>query len=78
MRSAICGKLDPAFDCNVKARLDARYVTCPKTYLKALAVVASKLAEFEAREQRSIEDLVVEAGRPAEVGRVVDMVLGPR
>jgi hypothetical protein len=72
------GRLGPAFDSNVKMKLNARYVTGPRTYLNALATVAGELAAFEAREQRSIEDLAAEAGRPAEVGRVVDMVLGPR
>lgn len=72
------GRLGSAFACNVKAKLNAHYVTCPKTYLKAVVAVASELAAFEGREQRTIEDLAVEAGRPAEVGRVVDMVLGPR
>jgi hypothetical protein len=72
------GRLGPAFDSTVKARLNARNVTEPKTYLRALAAVASDLAAFETRERIRIEDLAEDAGRPAEVGRVVDMVFGPR
>ena len=64
-------RLGPAFESNVKTKLNARYVTGPKPYRKALAAVASELATFETYEQRRIEDLAVEAGRPAEV-------VGPR
>ncbi len=72
------GRLGPAFDSNVKTRLNAWYVTDAKTYLEALAAVAIELAAFETHAQRRIESLALEAGRPAEAGRVVDMVLGPR
>ncbi len=72
------GRLGPAFDSNVKSKLKASYVIDAKTYLKAIAALATELAGFEDREQKSIEDLAAMAGRPAGVGRVIDMILGPR
>ena len=71
------GRIGPAFDSNVKTELKAWYVSDCKSYLKALANVAGELAAFEAREG-SLEELAAKAGRRAAVGRVVDMVFGPR
>lgn len=72
------GRIGPAFDSNVKACLNAGYVTGPKTHLKALSAIARELGQFETRESKRLEDLALEAGRPADVGRIIDMVLGPR
>ena len=72
------GRIGPAFDSNVKARLNALYVRDCKTYMKALGEIASELAAFEARELTTLDGLAQQAGRPADVGRAVDMVLGPR
>jgi hypothetical protein len=72
------GRIGPAFDSNVKARLNARYVRDCMTYIKALGEIASELAGFEARESTTLDGLAEQAGRPADVGRAVDMVLGPR
>ncbi|MBZ5569579.1 MAG: hypothetical protein LAN64_17265 [Acidobacteriia bacterium] len=72
------GRIGPAFDSNVKKRLKALYVTDCKTYIKALAAIASELVGFEARELTTLDGLAEKAGRPADVGRAVDMVLGPR
>jgi hypothetical protein len=72
------GRIGPAFDSNVKERLNALYVRDCKTYIKALGAIASELAGFEARELTTLDGLAEKAGRPADVGRAVDMVLGPR
>ncbi len=71
------GRIGPAFDSNVKTKLKAWYVSDCNTYLKALADVARELAAFEAREA-NLEELAAQAGRPAAVGRALDMVFGPR
>jgi hypothetical protein len=72
------GRIGPAFDSTVKAALNARYVKDCGTYLKALGEIASQLASFEDREGTTLDDLAKQAGRPADVGRALDMVLGPR
>jgi len=72
------GRIGPAFDSSVKMKLNAHYVSGPSTYLRALAEVAGELAAFETRERQAIEDIALKDGRPADVGRVVDMVPGPR
>ncbi len=72
------GRIGPAFDSNVKTALNAGYVKDCGTYIKALGEVASQLADFEDREGTTLDDLAKRAGRPADVGRAVDMVLGPR
>lgn len=72
------GRIGPAFDSKVKGALDAWYVMDGGTYLKALGKIASELAAFEVRESRTLESIAEQAGRPAEVGRVLDMVWGPR
>jgi hypothetical protein len=72
------GRIGPAFDSNVKMELNAWHVLGWKPYLGALTDLADDLAIFEARESAKLEELATRAGRPAEVGRVMDMVLGPR
>ena len=72
------GKIGPAFDSNVQMELNAWHVVGWKPYYDALAVIADDLVVFEARESAKVEELATRAGRPAEVGRVMDMVLGPR
>jgi hypothetical protein len=72
------GRIGPAFDSNVKTALNAWYVRDCGTYIKALGEIASQLAGFEDREGTTLDDLAKQAGRPAEVGRALDMVLGPR
>jgi len=71
------GRIGPAFDSSVKAALNV-YVRDCKTYIKVLGEIASELAGFEARELTTLDGLAEQAGRPADVGRAVDMVLGPR
>ena len=66
------------FSLDIPFYRNAWYVTDCRTYLKALADIAGELAAFEARELKNLEDLAAQAGRPADVGRAVDMVLGPR
>jgi hypothetical protein len=72
------GRIGPAFDSNVKTALNAWYVKDCGTYIKALGEIASQLAGFEDREGTTLDDLAKQAGRPADVGRALDMVLGPR
>ena len=72
------GRIGPAFDSNVKTGLNAWYVMDCRTYMKALGEIAGELAGFEGRESTTLESLAEQAGRPADVGRAVDMVLGPR
>ena len=72
------GRIGPAFDSNVKTALSARHVKDCGTYIKALGEIASQLADFEDREGTILDDLAKQADRPADVGRALDMVLGPR
>ena len=72
------GRIGPAFDSNVKTGLNAWYVMDCRTYIEALGKIAGELADFEARESTTLDGLAEQAGRPAAVGRAVDMVLGPR
>ncbi len=72
------GRIGPAFDSNVKTALNAWYVKDCGTYIKALGEISGELAGFEARERTTLGDLSKQAGRPADVGRALDMVLGPR
>ncbi|MGA3054717.1 MAG: hypothetical protein ABSD63_10960 [Candidatus Korobacteraceae bacterium] len=72
------GRIGPAFDSTVKTGLNAWWVMDCGTYLRALGEIARDLAEFEARESTTLEDLAEKARRPAALGRAVDMVWGPR
>ncbi len=71
------GRIGPAFDSKVQSHLDGFVVGCT-TYVKALGKIACELAYFETRERTTLESLAEQAGRPAAVGRAIDMVLGPR
>jgi len=68
------GRIGPAFDSNVKT---GWYVNGCESYLTALTIIADELAVFEAREG-NLEEVAAKAGKPAAVGRAVDMVFGPR
>jgi hypothetical protein len=68
------GRIGPAFDSNVRK---GWYVSDRESYLRALAQIAGELAAFEAREG-NLEEVAAKAGKPALVGRAVDMVFGPR
>ena len=72
------GKVGPAFDSSVKDAFNIRRIRDCGTYVKMLTEIAGELAAFEAREKTTLDDLAKRAGRPAAVGRAVDMVLGPR
>jgi hypothetical protein len=72
------GRIGPAFDSTVKESLHAWYVMDCMTYIKALGEIAGELEGFEARELTTLDRLAKQAGTPADVGRAVDMVLGPR
>lgn len=74
------GRIGPAFDSYVQSHILTLVIDCT-TYIKALREIASELADLEARELTTLDGpagLAAQTGRPAAVGRAVDMVLGPR
>jgi len=71
------GRIGPAFDSKVQFHFNTCVIGCT-TYIKALGEIANELADFEVRERTTLESLAEQAGRPAAVGRAIDMVLGPR
>jgi hypothetical protein len=72
------GRVGPALDSAVRNKLGIREPEDADDWIEALKRVAADLEVFERRHVVRIEDLVEEQWKPIEVGRVYDMVFGPR
>jgi hypothetical protein len=71
------GRIGPALDSQVQARLGIKPPTTSDGWLATLGQVANDIAAFEARSGR-LEDAAPERFGHLNVGRLYDMALGPR
>jgi hypothetical protein len=72
------GRIGPALDSNVKARLGVFSVPGPTRLVQVLRFVAADLCMFECTHGVTVESLVPSERGPVAVGGAVDMILGPR
>ena len=72
------GRIGPAFDSIVRRKLGISAPASATTWLEALKAIGSDLKTFEERNGCQIETLVPEEWVPLNVGRVYDMIAGPR
>lgn len=68
------GRIGPAFDSTVRERLSIDRIKTPDQWITILQEIRNDLVEFERNNQIKITDVV----HGIAVGRVYDMVLGPR
>ena len=73
------GRFGPALDSQVRRRLGVRRpLTSADEWLALLDNMAADVHRFEARHGIRLDDLIGKRWRPIAVGRVYDMVAGPR
>ena len=72
------GRIGPAFDGNVRGRLGIDYIQSPKEWRALLAQIGSDIRSFEQKSGIPISEAVPTEFSHLEVGRLYDMVLGPR
>jgi len=72
------GRIGPALDSNARKVLKIPRVYSSEEYLSLLFAVSEDIAAFEKANGILLEDLVPEKWQPVLVGRVYDMVIGPR
>jgi hypothetical protein len=72
------GRIGPAFDSFVKTNLQLRYVKDCDIWIDSLRAVNRDIRAFEARHGIRLEDFVPNKLAPIAVGRVYDMIAGPR
>ncbi|HUW08479.1 MAG TPA: hypothetical protein VM537_02065 [Anaerolineae bacterium] len=72
------GRIGPAFDGNVRKRLGIDYIETPAEWIAVLAQIGSDVRSFEQKWRVPISEAVPPQFRYLEMGRLYDMVLGPR
>jgi hypothetical protein len=73
-----CGRIGPALDSEVRDHLGMPEPRDGAAWLKVLEVVARDIQAFEDANGCQLEELVEPRWQPVEVGRVYDMVFGPK
>lgn len=72
------GRIGPAFDSNVRKRLRIDLIKSSRDWIGVLAQIGSDVRSFEQKWGVPLSEAVPPRFRHLEVGRLYDMVLGPR
>jgi len=72
------GRIGPAFDSNVRERLRIDHINIPTDWIAVLAQIGSDARCFEQKWGVPLSEAVPPQFRHLDVGRLYDMVLGPR
>ncbi len=72
------GQIGPALDSTVRSVLSISQPTSATQWLECLRAVADDIRAFEGKHGIALEDLVPLEWQPVRVGRVYDMIAGPK
>lgn len=72
------GRVGPALDSKVRSALGVKEPREPNDWIRVLQLVGADVCAFEEQHGAKVEDIIEETWQPAGVGRVYDMVFGPR
>ena len=72
------GRVGPALDSQVRQRIEIREPRNPVEWIEALRLISTDILGFEQRFGVQLEDLIDAPRGQVHVGRVYDMVFGPR
>jgi hypothetical protein len=72
------GRIGPALDSRVRAGLGVKRVQSPEEWIRLLIAIGADIRGFESAQEVSFRDAVPVEFRGLGLGRLYDMVLGPR
>jgi hypothetical protein len=72
------GQICPALDSTVRASLAIPQPTSAGQWVECLRAISADIHAFESRHSTALEDLVPIEWQPIQVGRVYDMIAGPK
>jgi hypothetical protein len=72
------GAVGPALDSQARRALKIRHPRDAEAWITCLQSVSEDIVRFESRYSIRLEELAPDAWRPLPLGRVYDMMIGPR